>query len=103
MKRPDTKLKLVGPSGDKELWTISFAIYFLDGNRRRRFNKKDCGHTDWVNRIVTINSRLRNLATIKSTVLHEISHVTTGQNASDELAENLEYNYSRAAKATGVE
>ncbi len=94
MKRPDTKLKLVGPSGDKELWIIRFGTPPI---------KSDYGSIDWVKRVVVINNRLRNPKVIRSTLLHEIAHVTAGHNASEEFVINLEENYLRAAKATGVE
>ncbi len=91
--RPDIPIKLVGPSGDKEQWRIRF----------RRLGKKHYGDTDWIHRIVTINTRLRNPATIEDTLLHEMAHVTAGQNASEEFVENFELNFRRAKKAMGIE
>lgn len=99
MKRFQHRIELVSPSGEKESWTLCSAPTFLDGTRKRRFNKKDCGHTDWVNQIVTLNSRMRNFEKIHGTLLHEISHVTTGQNASEEFAINLEHNFFKAIKS----
>lgn len=83
MKRRDTRILLVGPSGDRERWTICF----------RPLRKGHFGETDWVDRVVTINSRLRNLESIRDTILHEVAHVTAGQNASEEFAINVERNY----------
>jgi Zn-dependent peptidase ImmA (M78 family) len=91
MKRPDIQIVLYGPSGDKENWTIRFMPI-----------KKRMGQTDWVNRIVTINSRLRNKERIRDTLLHEILHVTSGQNGSEYLVANSELNFSKAMKVLGL-
>ncbi len=88
--KPDILIKLVGPTGDKEQWRIRF---------RRQ---KHYGETDWIHRVVIINSRLRNPATIEDTLLHEIAHVTAGQNASEEFVENFELNFRLAKKAIGI-
>lgn len=91
--KPDTILMLVGPSGEKERWRI----------RYRQLKKGHFGETDWVKRVVIINSRLRNSATIRDTILHEIQHVTMGQNGSEELAINFEWNYRKTIKSLGLE
>ncbi len=90
--RPDILIKLVGPSGNNEPWRIRF----------KAMPKGDYGHTDWARRIVTINSRLRNQATIEGTILHEMGHVTAGQNASEEFMENFELNFRRAKNAMDI-
>lgn len=97
MKRPDIHLNLIGPTGDKERWTIRFAPL------KRDRNGTVYGHTNWLKRVVTINSRLRNLKTIRMTLLHEMVHVTSGQNGSEELAANTEVNFQRAAATLGIE
>lgn len=84
MKQDTKTLWLVGPNGDREKWTI------IAGPLKGKL-----GLTDWVNRTVTINSRLRNAQQILDTALHEIVHVTAGQNGSEYLAVNVEGNYSK--------
>lgn len=91
--KPDTILMLVGPSGDKERWRICY----------RPLKKGHFGDTDWVKRVVIINSRLRNPTSIRDTILHEIQHVTMGQNGSEELAINVERNYRQTIKSLGLE
>jgi Zn-dependent peptidase ImmA (M78 family) len=92
MKLPDLSIVLIGPSGDRERWQIQW----------RPMQKGDCGETSYERRVVTINSRMRNPQTIRATILHEIVHVTTGQNGSEELAVNLEENFEKTIKALGI-
>lgn len=96
MKRFEFKTRFVGPSGDEELWTVCAAPTIAEHGRRRRFLAGDCGHTDWINRVLTINSRLRSPVNIRDTLLHEIVHVTSGQNGSEWLATNVEGNHRNA-------
>jgi hypothetical protein len=89
MKPSTTRLSLIGPSGDREIWFVTV----------KPLPAKHYGHTDWVQREIVINSRLTNHHTIAMTLLHEIVHVTAGQNGSEELAVNLENNYSHVVAA----
>lgn len=86
MKQGKTKIRLAGPTGDQELWQII----------AKPMRKGWYGETDWTKKIIYINSRLRNVEIIRSTLLHEVQHATAGQNGSEEFAKNLELNYSRA-------
>ncbi len=83
MKPFEFKIKLAGPTGDKELWTIK--------SGKLRY-KSDYGYTNWQTKTLTLNYRLRNQWTIFHTLLHELMHVTGGQNWSEEFCINLENN-----------
>jgi hypothetical protein len=89
MARPSVELDLTGPSGESERWTIRFAP----------IKHNHWGDTNWQQRVVTINSRMRNPFKIAMILLHEIIHVTAGQNISEDFVENLEENYALTVKA----
>lgn len=93
MSQEPVRLKLTGPTGESHFWTIKFGP----------LPKGAWGLCDWKNRVITISTRLRNRKRIQLTLLHEIGHVTSGQNASEEFVENLEENYDLATKALNLE
>lgn len=87
MKRGEFPIRFVGPTGDWERWQVVIKPFDL------------WGLTDWNNKILTLDSHMRyDSQNRKGSSVHEIVHVTTGHNASEELAANIELNYTQFNK-----
>lgn len=88
MKLPDTEIALFGPTAEPQRWLI----------RHRSMKAGHHAETDWDRRILTFNTRRRNLRDKLLTVFHEAVHVTVGPHGHERLAENIEANVKQLIK-----
>lgn len=88
MRQSPIKIRIVDVSSHWQTWTIVF-------KPMKKGWYGECHHDD---KIIDINSRLRNPLTIALTIIHEIGHAVAGKNMGEEIIRLIDDNSKVALK-----